>query len=129
LDRKLINERYKIIGDKENKNEKISTKDKINELRYNSMQLAEKRNKITLSTKIVNNKAFGEANKIISNSKEKEKPIDLIATNTINTINGNEKDKYDFHRQMNIFSSILNGVKTDEQIEEENNILLKCNDD
>jgi serine/threonine protein kinase len=129
LDRKLINERYKIIGDKENKNEKLSAKDKINELRYNSMQLAEKRNKITLSTKIVNNKAFGEANKIISNSKEKEKPIDLIATNTINTINGNEKDKYDFHRQMNIFSSILNGVKTDEQIEEENNILLKCNDD
>ena len=29
---------------------------------------------------------------------------------------------------MNIFSSILNGVKTDEEFEEENNILLKDND-
>jgi hypothetical protein len=29
---------------------------------------------------------------------------------------------------MNIFCSLINGVKTDEQIEEENNIILKNNE-
>ena len=35
--------------------------------------------------------------------------------------------KYDLDRQINIFNSILSGVKTDEEIEKENNILLDTN--
>ena len=165
LDKKLINERYKIIGDKGNNNEKISTKDKLNNFRH-SMQISEKRNKITLSTKNVNNDIIQNCNKeennhLIQNCNKEEnnnKKNNLVISqisdsskynnqckcdiNNINNIinndkektidikdiNENDKDKYDFHRQMNIFSSILNGVKTDEQIEEENNILLKDND-
>ena len=35
--------------------------------------------------------------------------------------------KYDLDRQINIYNSILSGVKTDEEIEKENNILLVTN--
>ena len=58
-------------------------------------------------------------------SSSKENTIKM-PLNEIKTINENEdKDKYDFHRQMNIISSLISGVKTDKQIEEENNMLLK----
>ena len=54
------------------------------------------------------------------NSSTKFKSCEI--KNLIN--NDKDKDSYDLHRQMNIFDSIINGNKTDEQIEEENNILL-----
>ena len=54
----------------------------------------------------------------------KEESIKL-SHNEIKNLNDKDKEKYDFHRQMNIFSSYIDGKKTDEQIEEENNIFLK----
>ena len=41
--------------------------------------------------------------------------------------NMDDSYKYDLDRQINIFNSILSGVKTDEEIEKENNILLDTN--
>jgi NIMA (never in mitosis gene a)-related kinase len=62
----------------------------------------------------------------INNSPyEKNVKITVNDFNDTNNLNDKDKDKYDFHRQMNIYSSLIRGEKTDEQIEEENNILLK----
>ena len=41
--------------------------------------------------------------------------------------NMDDSYKYDLDRQINIYNSILSGVKTDEEIEKENNILLVTN--
>ena len=41
--------------------------------------------------------------------------------------NMDDSYKYDLDRQINIYNSILSGVKTDEEIEKENNILLETN--
>ena len=41
--------------------------------------------------------------------------------------NLDDSNKYDLDRQINIYNSILSGVKTDEEIEKENNILLDTN--
>ena len=61
------------------------------------------------------------------NNSPCEKSVKITANdfNDTNNLNDKDKDKYDFHRQMNIYSSLIRGEKTDEQIEEENNILLK----
>ena len=156
LNKNLLNQRYNLLDEKENNKEKEPSKDKYNNFRR-SVQVPEKRNKITLSnTKVVsaNNPPNQEIKQLkikdlrISqqNSKNikfvqfkndknnediikklnssKEKSIKL-PPNEINNLNDKDKEKYDFHRQMNIFSSYINGVKTDEQIEEENNIFLQ----
>ena len=155
LNKNLLNQRYKVLDTNENNKEKGSSKDKFNNFRR-SVQVPEKRNKITLSnTKMANaNKNPNQEIKQIKikdlrisqqNSKNikfvqfksdkknediikklnsfKEESIKL-SPNEIKNLNDKDKEKYDFHRQMNIFSSYINGVKTDEQIEEENNILL-----
>ena len=67
-------------------------------------------------------------NKITNSNKEETIRVSLDGLKNLKNVNTYDKDSYDFHRQMNIFSSILKGVKTDEQIEEENNILLNYND-
>ena len=156
LNKNLLNQRYKVLDTNENNKEKGSSKDKFNNFRR-SVQVPEKRNKITLSnTKMANaNKNPNQEIKQIKikdlrisqqNSKNikfvqfksdkknediikklnsfKEESIKL-SPNEIKNLNDKDKEKYDFHRQMNIFSSYINGVKTDEQIEEENNIFLK----
>ena len=58
-------------------------------------------------------------------SSSKENSITIPLNEIKNICENEDKDKYDFHRQMNIFSSLIKGVKTDEQIEEENKMLLK----
>ena len=156
IDKKLINQRYKIFDEKENINTKLENKDK-NDNFIHSMQNPEKRNKITLSsTKISNtsgniyieNKKY-KINDFILNQQnnvqifqfKNEKNIDIYKKNNSykessielphnekKNFAQNDKDNYDFHRQMNIFCSLINGVKTDEQIEEENNIILKNNE-
>ena len=147
-----------LLNQNENNKEKESSKgeDKFNNFRR-SVQVSEKRNKITLSnTKVVkaknppkqeikqlkikdlrisqqnsknikfvqfkNDKNNEDIIKKLNSSKEKSIKL---PPNEINNLNDKDKEKYDFHRQMNIFSSYINGVKTDEQIEEENNIFLK----
>ena len=155
LNKNLLNQRYKFLDENENNKEKVSNKDKFNNFRR-SVQVPDKRNKITLSnTKMTNaNKYPNQEIKQLKikdlrlsqqNSKNikffqfkndkkediikklnscKEKSVKLTP-NKIKNLNDKDKEKYDFHRQMNIFSSYINGVKTDEQIEEENNIFLK----
>ena len=150
--------RYNLLDENENNKEKESSKgeDKFNNFRR-SVQVPEKRNKITLSnTKVVkaknppkqeikqlkikdlrisqqnsknikfvqfkNDKNNEDIIKKLNSSKEKSIKL---PPNEIKNLNDKDKEKYDFHRQMNIFSSYINGVKTDEQIEEENNIFLK----
>ena len=158
LNKNLLNQRYNLLDENENNKEKESSKgeDKFNNFRR-SVQVPEKRNKITLSnTKVVkaknppkqeikqlkikdlrisqqnsknikfvqfkNDKNNEDIIKKLNSSKEKSIKL---PPNEINNLNDKDKEKYDFHRQMNIFSSYINGVKTDEQIEEENNIFLK----
>ena len=158
LNKNLLNQRYNLLDENGNNKEKESSKgeDKFNNFRR-SVQVPEKRNKITLSnTKVVkaknppkqeikqlkikdlrisqqnsknikfvqfkNDKNNEDIIKKLNSSKEKSIKL---PPNEINNLNDKDKEKYDFHRQMNIFSSYINGVKTDEQIEEENNIFLK----
>ena len=158
LNKNLLNQRYNLLDENENNKEKESSKgeDKFNNFRR-SVQVPEKRNKITLSnTKVVkaknppkqeikqlkikdlrisqqnsknikfvqfkNDKNNEDIIKKLNSSKEKSIKL---PPNEIKNLNDKDKEKYDFHRQMNIFSSYINGVKTDEQIEEENNIFLK----
>ena len=158
LNKNLLNQRYNFLDENENNKEKESSKgeDKFNNFRR-SVQVPEKRNKITLSnTKVVkaknppkqeikqlkikdlrisqqnsknikfvqfkNDKNNEDIIKKLNSSKEKSIKL---PPNEIKNLNDKDKEKYDFHRQMNIFSSYINGVKTDEQIEEENNIFLK----
>ena len=158
LNKNLLNQRYNLLDENENNKEKETGKgeDKFNNFRR-SVQVPEKRNKITLSnTKVVkaknppkqeikqlkikdlrisqqnsknikfvqfkNDKNNEDIIKKLNSSKEKSIKL---PPNEINNLNDKDKEKYDFHRQMNIFSSYINGVKTDEQIEEENNIFLK----
>ena len=116
------------------------------------MQNPEKRNKITLSkNKLVNQPIFSNQeetkqlkNKDIYSSQKmpsknlkfnnnyrkmnssKEETISLqLSDQKSSSDNDKEKEKYDFHRQMNIFSSYINENKTDAQIEEENNMIIK----
>ena len=155
INKNLINQRYKLIDDKENINEKTSSKDKDKDKINNflrSMQNPEKRNKITLSkNKLVNQPIFSNQeetkqlkNKDIYSSQKmpsknlkfnnnyrkmnssKEETISLqLSDQKSSSDNDKEKEKYDFHRQMNIFSSYINENKTDAQIEEENNMIIK----
>ena len=143
--------------EKTNINEKTSDKKKINNFRH-SVQVPDNRNKITLTkTRITKNPAQIQGEKIIKikdltasqnnyskklkfnlfkndkneeifkkHSSSKENSIKIPLNDILNE--NEDKDKYDLHRQMNIISSLINGVKTDKQIEEENNMLLK-NDD
>ena len=158
INKKLLNERYKFIDEKEdNINGKVSNKDNFNNFRH-SVQVPEKRNKITLSKTKITNGPVGHSNKedkklkikdLTSSQQNYSKNIKLnqlkndknkdiykivnsphektisIHLNEITNLNDKDKDKYDLHRQMNILSSLIKGEKTDEQIEEENNILLK----
>ena len=59
---------------------------------------------------------FNETNK--SNLNSKNINIDEHKNNM------DDSYKYDMNRQINIYNSILSGVKSDEEIEKENNILL-----
>ena len=159
LNQNLINNRYKLLYEKENnkEKEKSSRKEALNNFRH-SVQVPEKRNKITLSKN-----SFGKVTGRSNQSDEKMKMNYLIASeqnysknlkfnqfkngnnlddiykkmnsskensiklslNDLKNLNDKGKDKYDFHRQMNIVSSLVSGSKTDEQIEEENNIFIK----
>ena len=157
INKNLLNERYKFMDEKENNNEKGSSKDKFNNFRH-SVQMPEKKNKTIISKTKITNRSIGLTNqedkklkikdlsisqKVYSkdikfnqlkNDKNKdiykiynspnEKTIKMTYNDT-NNLNEMDRDKYDFHRQMNIYSSLIKGEKTDEQIEEENNILLK----
>jgi len=69
-------------------------------------------------------------NHIIDSNNEinlKEDSINIKSCEIKNIINeiDNDKDKYDKHRQMNIFNSLISMAKSDEQIEKENNIFEK----
>ena len=164
INKNLLNERYKIMDEKGDNNDKVSGKDKLNNFRH-SVQVPEKRNKINISKTKITNGAIGSSNQmdkkvkikdltksqqiysknikfnLMKNDKKNDKKRDIYEINNspydksvkisvndfndTNNLNDKDKDKYDFHRQMNIFSSLIKGEKTDEQIEEENNILLK----
>ena len=161
LNQNLINQRYKILEEKENNKEKESSSNKetLNHFRH-SVQDQEKRNKITLSkTRIGKITEYSnqedkmmKMNYLISSEQNYSKNIKFnqfkngknlddfykknisskensikFSLNDLKRLNdkGKDKDKYDLHRQMNIVSSLVNGIKTDEQIEEENNIFIK----
>ena len=108
------------IGSSNQEDKKV----KIKDLRA-SQQNYSKNIKFNLLKNDKNKDKDKDIYKINNSPHEKSVKIPLNDFNDTNNLNDKDKDKYDFHRQMNIFSSLIKGEKTDEQIEEENNILLK----
>ena len=108
------------IGSSNQEDKKV----KIKDLRA-SQQNYSKNIKFNLLKNDKNKDKDKDIYKINNSPHEKSVKIPLNDSNDTNNLNDKDKDKYDFHRQMNIFSSLIKGEKTDEQIEEENNILLK----
>jgi len=146
-DSNALNERYQMNENKESEDKSNNSKKDIQEpkkrnIMFNSPKISNQEQKLKkdnivgiaksqkIQIKDIKFKDQFKDNHIIDSNNEinlKEDSINIKSCEIKNIINeiDNDKDKYDKHRQMNIFNSLISMAKSDEQIEKENNIFEK----
>ena len=138
LNKQFIKDKIKDFLNKQNNNKfnkiklnknivnNISNINMKSEIGFNKILINKRYRIIDKEEKEINEKI--KCNESIKLNLDSNKIKKLFTEEGINEHkNMDDSYKYDLHRQINIYNSILSGMKTDEEIEKENNILLDIN--